>query len=1287
MRPAFRSPSMLIALSALLVACAEPGTNPAGSGNDPDPVVHIGSHGESLHIGGTLQLTATVTDRDGTALALPVTWTSADPGVASVSALGQVSALTVGTANIIARAGAAADTARLSVTSSFTVSISPDVLSLPSGDTMQLTVQTTGAFAASQAPTKWATTDSSVVVVDADNVMRAIGEGDAVVTAAVGTSAGSATVKVTKSQTAYVAVVPVNNTITVGQTLALSASAFDAFNRATKANGVSWTSSDASVASVDGRGNVKAVARGSVTISATIDGKRASASVTVLPTPISKVTVALAATKLSPGQTTTATATLTDNAGQTATGRAVAWQSSNPALVTVTAAGLVTAVAPGNATVSAISEGKVGNAPLDVTPGVAASIEITPADIAVRVGETSMLAAKVKDALGSVLTGRTLTWASSNPAVATVAPTGQVTGVGAGTTTATVTADGVTATAALTVNTVRVASVRVTGPTQVAVGSSIQLVATPLDANSNVLTGRLTSWTVDQAAIARVNADGSVTGVAGGTATVTATIDGQSASVTITVPTPPPAPVASVAVTLGAASIKVGLTTPATVVAKDAAGTVLTGRSVTWTSSDPSLATISAAGLVTAKAAGSLTLTATVEGQTGVAALTVDAPPPAPVASVTLTPNSNALIVGQTTQVVVTLKDASGAALSTRAIAWGTSSTAMATVSPSGMVTALGAGQVTITATSEGQSGTTAITVTAPTPPPNAVATVQVSLATSTLLVGQATQASAELRDAANTLLQDRGVTWTSSNPNVATVSIAGVVTAVTTGTASIIGMAEGKTGQATLTVATPPTTSANKSWYASPTGSMIAPGTQASPWSLETALGHPGLVQPGDTIYLLGGTYKGDFISRLTGTAQRPIVLRQAPGARATIDGRFAIEGQYTYYWGFEVMYSDPRRVTSLSGSDPVDLPREFKTVFVTGPFNKLINLVVHDLGDGIFSGMSAEGLEIYGSVIYNNGWRGPDRGHGHNVYLQNATPTKYLTDNVLFNSFSSGLHIYGSDAASLYYFSIEGNTIFESGAPVASTFAADRNIVHTGAGGKFGRSVYRRNSIYQHDGTNYSFEFNSPGDTPGEDIQFIDNISQGRAQFHEVRRYTVTGNKMTTGSAILSGQTMLLALRMAPGESFASHTWDRNSYAAPLGDQVPFYLVNGEASGNTLSQWRATTGYDVNSSFTNGKFTGADVVVRPNKYEPGRALVTCWNWSNAGSLAVDLSTVLKPGDRYEIRHVYDLFGTPLVSGTYTGGSVSIPQTTVAVPMPFGYSYAAAAPGPGFGAFIVQKQ
>ena len=359
---------------------------------------------------------------------------------------------------------------------------------------------------------------------------------------------------------------------------------------------------------------------------------------------------------------------------------------------------------PGN--VSTAASVTVTGCPLPV-----ASVSVTPATATIGVGQTAQYAAITRDAFGNPLGGRTVTWSSSNPGVATVNGAGQATGVAVGAATLTATSEGKSGTAAILVTNVPVASVAVSpASASVQVGQTVQLAATPRDANGNPLSGRAVSWASSNTAVATVSGSGLVTGVRAGTATITATSEGQGGTATITVST---VPVASVTVSPATASVQAGQTVQLAATPKDANGNPLSGRTVTWASSNSAVATVGGSGLVTGVTAGSATITATSEGKSGTSAITVTAPAPAPVASVTVTPAPASVPTGQTVQLTATLKDANGNTLTGRTVAWASNNTAVATVTGSGMVSGVTAGTASIAATSETVTGTSALTVTA----------------------------------------------------------------------------------------------------------------------------------------------------------------------------------------------------------------------------------------------------------------------------------------------------------------------------------------------------------------------------------------------------------------------------------------------------------------------------------------------------------------------------------------------------------------------------------------------
>ncbi len=433
-----------------------------------------------------------------------------------------------------------------------------------------------------------------------------------------------------------------------------------------------------------------------------------TAAVTITSIPVAAVAVNPASASVPVGQTVQLTATPQDANGNPLSGRTVTWATSDATVATVSGSGMVSGAVAGTAMITASSEGQNGTAAITVTVPPVASVSVSPTSATVLVGQTVQLTATPEDANGSALIGRVVTWASSVPGDATVSASGLVTAVAAGTAMLTATSEGQSGTATVTTTAVPVALVTVTpASTSLFVGQTTQLSVTTKDSAGNVLTGRTITWASSSTTVATVSAAGLVTAKAAGSGTITATSEGKNGTATVTVTI---VPVASVAVSPASASMPVAQTVQLSATTKDSAGNVLTGRVVTWASSAPAVATVSASGLVTGAAAGSATLTATSEGKNGTAAVTVTATI-VPVATVTVSPAPASVTAGQTVQLTATPKDANGNPLSGRLVTWATSNAAVATVSAGGLVSGVVVGTATITATSEGQSGSSAVTV------------------------------------------------------------------------------------------------------------------------------------------------------------------------------------------------------------------------------------------------------------------------------------------------------------------------------------------------------------------------------------------------------------------------------------------------------------------------------------------------------------------------------------------------------------------------------------------------
>lgn len=324
------------------------------------------------------------------------------------------------------------------------------------------------------------------------------------------------------------------------------------------------------------------------------------------------------------GSTLNFTASVKDSVGLPLSGT-VTWTVSDTMIASVDREGVVTTYEPGTVTLSASYGTKLGTAAVIVTGHPVATISVAPATSVLSIGASVQLTGTSKDAAGNTLSGRKLTWASTNAAVASVSASGLVTAVGVGTASLTaIVYNGTMGTASVTVTSGQVATVSLS-PSAVSliIGTTAQLAATPKDLAGNIVTGGVVSWASNNVAIAAVSAAGLVTAMGAGSATITATSGGRSGTAAVTVLAP--TTVASVTVTPASNALIVGATVQLTATPKDSVGNVITGRSVAWSSSNASVATVSATGLVSAIAAGSTSITATIGGTPGTAQVSATA--------------------------------------------------------------------------------------------------------------------------------------------------------------------------------------------------------------------------------------------------------------------------------------------------------------------------------------------------------------------------------------------------------------------------------------------------------------------------------------------------------------------------------------------------------------------------------------------------------------------------------------------------------------------------------------
>ena len=555
--------------------------------------------------------------------------------------------------------------------------------------------------------------------------------------------------------------------------------------------GITWSSSNAAVAAVSQSGVVTPVSVGTATVTATSQsgGKTAECSIEVVAGPIPAVGAYLNRNELAITEGGSGALALNFIPAK-ATNQNVTWQSSNTAVATVDANGVITAKAEGEAEITATYQQQVATAIYDygndvratapatqkatLTVGAkshtvhATGVEMDQKTLELSIGGSGLLFPTV---LPHNATNVNLSFSSSDPRIAAVSSLGLVTGraVGAAIITAATEDGGHKATCAVAV----IGSVL--QPSGVSlnksaielgdIGETDRLMATVNPYNA---TDKSLYWYSSDPLVAAVNANGTVQARGKGVAVVTAEtqVGGLKATCAVTVA------IRAAGVRLNKTQLALGVGEAEALTAEVIPSQAANQR-VSWSTNNPAVATVSD-GLVTGVAAGAATITVTTQdgNKTATCAVTVAN---IAVSSMSLNRQTMSLPIGSQEQLTHTILPANA---TNKSVSWSTSDASIATVS-NGTVRGVAAGSATIIVTTSdgGKTATCAVTV-------NTVSVTGVSLnkTTANITVGGTETLTATVAPSNAT---NKSITWSTSNASIATVSN-GLVTGVSAGTANI---------------------------------------------------------------------------------------------------------------------------------------------------------------------------------------------------------------------------------------------------------------------------------------------------------------------------------------------------------------------------------------------------------------------------------------------------------------------------------------------------------------------
>jgi hypothetical protein len=592
--------------------------------------------------------TGTYTDNSTRNITSSVTWTSSNTAVATVSSTpptaGLADAVASGNSTITASSGPISGTAVLTVTSATAVSvvIAPTNVTLPLGLTQQFTANATFSDGTSQDVTNvavWKSSTSSIASITTSGFATAKNVGTTTITATFGGVNNSTSLTVNAANLSSISIQPSNGSIAQGTKIQLAAiGTFNDGGTRDITHQATWSVDNPSILSIGAsNGFAFGIAPGLVNITATLGSATTSVPFTVTAAKIVSISLTPSSATVPVGGHAHFTATgVFDDSSTQDISMSSSWTSTNTAVATVGSSsgtfGITTGVSSGTATINAnfsyAGASGTGAAQLTVSTATLTSISLTPSSGLVAPGSAQQFIATgtFSDGTKQTLTSG-VNWTSSDTNVATVSIAGAALGQSPGVVTIKAQSGSITGTASLIVESSTLSSIQIT-PQSVSVPKTIrtQFKATGTFANGDTqdLTTAVT-WTSSSSSIATIsNATGSIgaaTGIQPGSVNITAVFNGQVGTASLTVTN---ATLVSIAVTPTSASINAGSAQQFTAKGTFSDSSVITLTSqVSWSSTNPSVATINSNGSASGIAAGSSTISASLNGVSGTAVLTV----------------------------------------------------------------------------------------------------------------------------------------------------------------------------------------------------------------------------------------------------------------------------------------------------------------------------------------------------------------------------------------------------------------------------------------------------------------------------------------------------------------------------------------------------------------------------------------------------------------------------------------------------------------------------------------